>query len=116
MVVLFHVITMISHAGIAPSSTVAIISIRLALCLGTYIQAHATLPPSFPVFFVFLALTHLPLRKRLVCHLLRLVDLGRVSLGTQRVRQLVCGLGLEVCAVVLVGLSAQTRNISFPVP
>lgn len=46
----------------------------------------------------------LPLCKRLIGDLLRLVDLGGVALGAQRVRQLVCGEGLEVCAVVLVGL------------
>ena len=81
--------------------------IRLALCLlGTYIQAHTQPFPFLPFLFPFWlwATLRLPLRKRLICNLLRLVDLGGVSLGAQRVRQRLCGLGFEVCAVVLVGL------------
>lgn len=89
------------------SLNVAIISIPTG-SLSRYIYTSTrNLPPSFPVFSISLVLTHLPLRKRLVCNLLRLIDLSRISLGTQRVRQLVCGLGLEVCAVVLVGLSTH---------
>lgn len=128
--VLFHVVTRVSHSFDTGYLSPRKKQLRGMLSNGNcgnrfdstgsrsryiYTSARNT-PPSFPVFFVFLVLTHLPLRKRLVCHLLRLVDLGGVSLGTQRVGQLVCGLGLEVCAVVLVGLSAQTQNISFPVP
>jgi hypothetical protein len=50
------------------------------------------------------------LRKRLVCDLLRFADFGGIALGAQRVGQLVRREGLEMCAVVLVGLSTQAQN------
>jgi hypothetical protein len=50
------------------------------------------------------SIPRLPLPQRLACDPLRHVHLGRVALGRERVWELRFREGLEMCAVVLVGL------------